>query len=473
MRIKLTTGKVSAYRFEGTGMQSFLWDSDVSGFGVRATPAGKRSTEGTTAYIHQARLNGKPIRMTIGSTAVWSLEAARTEARRLQGIIDTGRDPRQVKAEATAADVAARDAAKAAKAAAQIEAHRATVTLRDAWTVYLEARQRPPMPWGERTLLDNQKIIRKPSQQKLANGKTRHLSGGALSPLADEPLRNITAKRVTKWLDTENESRSAQAALAFRMLSAFINWASTHPQYQSIVHTDACKSESRRHVQKPKAKAHDTLRAEQIKPWVEAIGRIPNKTIATYLTALLLTGARRKEMAALRWQDVDFSWNTLTIGDKVEENRTIPLPPYLRGLLLELHNLNQTPPNVKPMKKRGEPEAPHIPSEFVFSAGGKTGYLVSPDIAYTKAIAFAGLPHVTLHGLRRTFKNCADDAETPAGITAQIMGHKPSAIAERHYTHRSMDTLTRWHSRIEGYILEKAGITQPSESANKSHEVAA
>lgn len=472
MRTRLTNGKVSAYKYEGTGAQSFLWDAEVSGLGVRATPAGKRNPDGTTAYILQTRLNGKPIRITIGNTNTWTLDAARVEARRLLSLIDTGRDPRQVKAETTAADEAARADAKAKRDAAEIQAKRATVTLGEAWQVYINARQRPPAPWGERTLLDNQKIVRKPCEKRTANGKkTRKLAGGALAPLVDTPLSEITAERVASWLNTENETRAAQASLAFRMLSAFINWASAHPDYKDIIHGDACAGETKRHLQKSRPKANDTLRQEQIKPWMDSVGKIPNTTIRVYLTALLLTGARREEMASLRWENVDFSWNTLTIKDKVEGNRTIPLPPYLRSLLLELHNLNQTP-KVKILRKKTEAEE-HKPSPYVFAAHGERGYLVSPDIAYRKAIQFSGLPHVTLHGLRRSFKNCADDCESPSGVTAQLMGHKPSAIAERHYTARSLDTLTRWHSRIEGYILEKAGITQPSESANKSHGVAA
>jgi integrase len=442
----LTAGRVAEFTPQNDG-QAFLWDSRLRGFGVRATT-------GSKSYICQGKLDGKSIRMTIGATSVWSLDDARTEARRLLGIIDQGRDPRQVKAEVTAADKAAKAKAKQQAEAAKAKALLETVTLGDAWGAYIEARQKPPAPWGSRTLLDNQKIVRKPSTKKTADGKVREFSGGSLAEMVDEPLASITPERVARWLG-DNAHRSAQAALGFRMLSAFLNWCATHPDYKAIVHVDACGKEVRRHVQKPSAKAHDTLRAEQIKPWFEAVSRIPSKIISVYLTALLLTGARREEMASLKWEGVDFEWNTLTIKDKVEASRTIPLTPYLRGLLLELHNLKQQT-KVKPL--RGEAEATE-PSPYVFPANGKRGYLVSPDIAYRKALDFAALPLVTLHGLRRSFKNCADDCETPSGVTAQIMGHKPSAIAERHYTHRSMDTLTKWHSTIESFILDKAGVS--------------
>lgn len=50
----------------------------------------------------------------------------------------------------------------------------------------------------------------------------------------------------------------------------------------------------------------------------------------------------------------------------------------------------------------------------------------------------------------------------PHRIVAQIMGHKPSTIAETHYRRRPLDLLRMWHTRIEAWMLEQAGIEQPS-----------
>ena len=55
------------------------------------------------------------------------------------------------------------------------------------------------------------------------------------------------------------------------------------------------------------------------------------------------------------------------------------------------------------------------------------------------------------------------ELEVPAGVVAQIMGHKPSATAEKHYRVRPLDLLRMWHTKIEAWILEQAGIEQPSE----------
>ncbi len=46
----------------------------------------------------------------------------------------------------------------------------------------------------------------------------------------------------------------------------------------------------------------------------------------------------------------------------------------------------------------------------------------------------------------------------PAGVVAQLMGHKPSETAEKHYTVRPLDLLRVHHEKIEAWILEQAGI---------------
>ena len=46
---------------------------------------------------------------------------------------------------------------------------------------------------------------------------------------------------------------------------------------------------------------------------------------------------------------------------------------------------------------------------------------------------------------------------------AQIQGHKPSALAEKHYRRRPLDMLRMWHDKIEVWMLEQAEISlQPT-----------
>ena len=70
----------------------------------------------------------------------------------------------------------------------------------------------------------------------------------------------------------------------------------------------------------------------------------------------------------------------------------------------------------------------------------------------------AAIEGLTFHGLRRSFRSLTEWLEIPAGVVAQIQGHKPSATAEKHYTVRPLDLLRLHHERIEAWILEQAGI---------------
>lgn len=73
----------------------------------------------------------------------------------------------------------------------------------------------------------------------------------------------------------------------------------------------------------------------------------------------------------------------------------------------------------------------------------------------------ARLPSLSIHGLRRNCGALAEWCEVPVGVVAQIMGHKPTALAERHYRVRPLDPLRQWHERIEEGILEQAGNEAP------------
>lgn len=470
-REKLTPGRIEAFECEPSKGQAFLWDSLAPGLAVRATKKNK-------AFIFQGRLKtGETVRLTIGDCRTWSIEeamnkageviqpGARQEARRLQAIIDQGGDPRQSRADKAASEQAKRQAAEEAEKAAEDAERRGRVTLGEAWNVYYAARKSATRNgWSTRHAFDHEKVMR-PERTK-ENG--RELKAGVLASLAPLPLSQITAERVAAWLDEETPKRGTQAALAFRLLRAFLSWCEGHSDYRGIADANACASKiSKEHVKKPSAKV-DALQREMLRRWFEAVQKIKNPAIAAYLQCLLLLGARREELAGLRWADVDFEWDSLTIRDKAESKggqdgkRTIPMTPFVKALLLDLKNRNEQPPTVRRLKTLEARGEKWEPSEWVFSSKtSETGKLQEPSIAHRKALAAAGLPPISLHGLRRSFGSLSEWCEVPTGVVAQIQGHKPSALVEKHYRQRPLDLLRMWHSKIEAFLLTEAGIIAP------------
>jgi len=69
----------------------------------------------------------------------------------------------------------------------------------------------------------------------------------------------------------------------------------------------------------------------------------------------------------------------------------------------------------------------------------------------------AVIERLTVHGVRRSYSLLGEAAGAPAGAIAQIMGHRPSAVAEG-YRPRSIDALRPYAELVEAHILQQAGV---------------
>ena len=410
-----------------------MWDATAPGLGLRATPAGK------PAYVFQSKYQGKDIRITIGSPAAWSIPDAQAKARELQRLIDEGKDPRDLKRDALAAH-----AEKQAAAAAKVEADKvAALTVGEVWTAYIE--QRRPF-WGElhyRDHIDKAKPGGLPSGRR-GGGKqlTRPGPLAALMPLA---LKDLDQATIERWAAEEGKTRPSSARLAWRLLTVFLTWCAEQPEYAALLpDKNPAKTKKAREALGKAGTKSDVLQREQLAAWFAAVQQIQNPVIAACLQMMLLTGARPGEVLALRWEDVNTQWKGISIRDKVEGTREIPATPYMLHLLAALPRRN----------------------EWVFSSPtSASGCLTEPNNPHSRACAAAGLRGLTLHGLRRSFASLTEWLEVPAGVVAQIQGHKPSATAEKHYKVRPLELLRVHHERIEAWILEQAGIVFDAKAA--------
>lgn len=431
-RQRFTAGRVRDFKCPKDKKQAFFWDSETPGLGIRATKTAK-------VYVFQGRLNKKTIRVKIGPVQSYTIEDIRKEGQRIQGLFSNGIDPRIDKQERIAEQDAKRNAIQ-----------RKGVTLTDVWPIYIEDRK---PKWSDRHLLDHIRIAH-PGGKKLKRGKGK-TKPGALAALMNYKLSELTPDNIKIWLEDEKEKRSTQARIAFDALRAFINWAEDYKdkktkqkKYQGLASLDACSRKIKTDILPKKKAKEDCLQKEQLSVWFEAVKHLSNPIISAYLQGLLLTGARREELASLKWDDADFRWQSITIHDKVDDLRTIPLTPYFASLIAMLPRRNQ----------------------WVFSSPrAASGRLQEPRIPHNRALEVAGIPNLTLHGLRRSFSTLSEWEEVPVGIVAQIMGHKPSATSEKYYKKRPLDLLRMWHVKIEKWILEQAGIEQPESVQSDSN----
>ncbi len=422
-RVRLTSGRIAGFACPADKSQAFLWDTDTPALALRVTPTGRKT------YVFESRLNGATIRINIGTAAEWTLEAARTKVQGLKMMVDSGIDPREVDRQ--------QQAAQAAKKTA--DAMRA-VTVGEAWAVYLDDRRKY---WGDRHYQDHEKLTRAGGESAKRGTRGRGVTIAApLHPLMALNLRDLTAPVIEAWAVQEAKTRPTPARLSWRLLRAFLSWCAEHPDYSAVVsQQNPAKTRRAREALGKAGVKQDALLKEQLPAWFAAVRSIGNHAISAYLQVLLLTGARPGEVLVMRWEDINNQWRGLTIRDKVEGERVIPLTPYVWHLLAAL-----------PRR-----------SEWVFASApmgpSRAAKPISrPQHAHTSACTVAGIEGLTFHGLRRSFKSLTEWLEVPAGVVAQIQGHKPSATAEKHYTVRPLDLLRLHHERIEAWILEQAGV---------------
>lgn len=423
-----TAGRVAEFACPPGKQQAFFRDRKQPGLGLRVTAAGARS------YVYESRCDGHTVRVTIGTPAAWTLDAARKEAARLKVLTDQGINPSEQRREEQQAKARAKAEREAAKAHAAAEAQRQLMPVSEAWGAYLAHHERR---WGARHMRDHVTLAQPGGvPKKRGPGVT---VAGVLRPVLEMRMADVSADALAAWVLREAETRANNARQGYELFRAFWRWCAERPEYNGIMDARAVENrDMRADVPSRKSKRFDVLERAHLAPWFTAVRGISSPVIATYLQGLLLTGARREELAELKWADVDFALGAMWLKDKVRpEGRKVPLTPYLAHLVQALPRRNA----------------------WVFSSPtARDGKLTEPRIAHVRALEAAGLPHVSLHGLRRTFASLAEWVELPAGVVAQIMGHAPNATAERHYINRPLELLAVWHGKYEAWILEQAGV---------------
>lgn len=429
----LTAGMIERLRCPEGKAQAFLRDRKAPALRVRVTAAGAKS------FVFEAKLGRQTIRRTIGDVRAWTIEAARVEANRQRMLIDTGTDPRALERE--------QEAQRSAKARA--EAAQA-VTVGEAWAVYVEARRER---WGNHHYRDHIRRAKAGGEDAVRGTRGRGKTvAGPLYALMQLRLSELTPAAISLWAAKESKTRETSTLHSWRLLRGFLSWCSEQPEFAQVLPAqNPAKSKAVREVLGKAKVKQDALQREQLPAWFAAVRQLQNPQHSAYLQTVLLTGARPGEVLGMRWEDLNTKWKGMTIRDKVEGERVIPLTPYVESILTSLPRIN----------------------EWVFASPSrdpalKDKAMSNPHKQHERACEVAGIQGLTLHGLRRSFKSLTEWLEIPAGVVAQLMGHKPSATAEKHYTVRPLDLLRMHHEKIEAWMLEQAQATAAQAPASGS-----
>jgi integrase len=387
--INFTKAALNALPIPAPGKRATYRDIKTPGLQIRVTSTGVKT------FTVFRKVNGRPERITLGRYPEMTPEQARKCAAEINAQIARGESP-----------------------AERRRADKAEITFADFWKEYLERyariRKKP------RTFKEDEKTYR---------NYLAELGGCKLSKITRADCQRLH----------HDIARKTSGATANRALAVLSSALSVAHDWGYLAGANPAKG-----VKKFKEQARDRfIQADELPRFWQALLDEPNRDLADVFMASLLTGARRSNVLAMRWEDISFERAEWRIPDtKNGDPLTVPLVPELVNLLRERLTV--------------------APGEWVFPGTGQTGHLVEPKSAWRRVLARAGIEDLRIHDLRRTLGSSMAAAGVNTITTARTLGHKTLTMALR-YQHLGTDPRRAAIEAGAGVILANAGIRETAE----------
>ena len=365
-RMALTEQRVASLRPADRSI--YVNDERTLGLSVRVTPTGAKS------YVYTKKINGRPVRITLGKVAGLRLEDARRAVEARNGDLAKGVDVGAI-----------HRARRAAEASA--------ITLDDAFMRYLNGKKHKPT-----TTQDYKALWR------------LHVPGR----LRQRRLGEVTARDIEQLRDRLGVKHQRTANKVVGLIGAIMSksgrWADNPARgvdrYEEVVRTRRLSMDELERLWLA-LDAGDDL-------WSD------------FFKLLIVTGARRAALCAMRWQDIDLRARVWTVPATWSKNRRELAVP-----------LTDKAVEVLATREARRPNSPWVwPSEV-----SSTGHLVNPEKPWRRYLKSAHItPHATLHDVRRTLGSRLANSGAASATITKALGHL-SPQSARAYVHLDTDTV--------------------------------
>lgn len=159
---------------------------------------------------------------------------------------------------------------------------------------------------------------------------------------------------------------------------------------------------------------------------------------------LIDTGIRRGECCGLRWQDVDFKANTITISGNLcyTPQRGIYLDTPKSG---KVRTIDVDPEIMELLRELRLEQAGRAISKYVFTQQNSPEPMhpQSPARYMQKFSQRYGVPGLHPHKLRHTFASIAITNGADVASISEKLGHSDKAVTLRMYTHADQESMRR------------------------------
>jgi len=411
----------------------FLWDDEVSGFGLKVTPAGAK------VYLFQYRMGGRgnpTRRFRIDGHGEVTPDQARKIAKDLAHNVAKGIDPRE---------------AKLAAKAAEVEAQRLTDERNRLEGELAFSRLAPKfLDWYENDR------DRRPSSVRLA----RLVIEGYLTPaLAAKPVPHITRDDLQPILDAIPSKKRGMRRAVFAYASTLFSWAAKE---RGIIGENPLRTMAKPDA--PKARDRVLDDGELVSMWNAADTVV--KPFGAFFRLLVLTAQRRSEVAGMMWGELDREGRAWVIPAKRAKNKAAHFVPLSPAVVAELDALALA---AQVKAKVEKPDATQWPKTGpVLSTNGRTpisGFTkvkAALDLAMAKARTTTGEPAIDqwrIHDLRRTVATAFQRLGVRFEVTEAVLNHVSGAKSGVAGIYQRHDWAAEKRSALDTWAQHVAAIT--------------
>lgn len=381
-RFRFSKQRIEALPTPSTGRVEYR-DAVTPGLVLRVTANGAKSFS-----LFRRGVDGRPVRVTLGAFPAMTVEQAQRRTRQMLADIGNGVDPR--------------------------EARRT-------------AREEPTLSVLFAHWLENHA-----KQYKRTWAEDERQYNVFLKPLASRKLSSIKKADVQALFSRVGRDNGHYAA---NRLLALVR--ATFNKAADIGFTGPNPTAG---IKKFREEKRDRfLHGDELRAFFASLAEEQHAILRDFFMVSILTGARRSNVQAMRWEEIDFATGLWRIPEtKSGQPVVVPLvSPVIELLRLRLLAANGSP--------------------WVFPGRGKTGHIVEPKSAWKRIIQRAGLVDVRPHDLRRSLGSWMAMTGSGLPVVGKMLGHSQPATTAI-YARLAVDPVREAAEKATDAMLKAGGI---------------
>lgn len=388
-QINFTKKTIDALPIPETGKRDTYHDTKTPGLQLRVTSTGAK-----TFSVYRRTKGGSPERVTLGRYPEMTIEQARKSSAEINLHINAGKNP-----------------------ADRLREAKREMTLSDLFQEYMERRaafnRRPDKPQATYRL-----YLSDWDKRKLSTIK--HEEVDRLHKKIGRNIGQVTANIVLKLLHV----------MFNKAINEWRIWKGENPAHGI--------------AKFPEQSRDRFIQSDELPRFFQAVAAEENEIIRDYVLMSLLTGARRSNVLAMKWQDISFDRHEWRIEEtKNGSPQTVTLSPEAIEILQN-----------------------RIPSDdavFVFPGSGKSGHLEEPKKGWQRILARAGIDNLRIHDLRRTLGSWQAKTGASLAIIGKSLNHKNQNTTAI-YARLDLDPVRDSVNKATSAMLTAAGLKQPADA---------